>query len=150
MIVSIDVEEPAWSAVDDVKATIGRAVAAVLPGDDRSLDVVLTNDAEMRSINREWRGKDKPTNVLSFPSAPQPVPDGEVAHLGDLVLAWETVAQEAQAAGKSPADHVTHLVVHGTLHLLGFDHEDEAEAEVMEAKETAILASLGLADPYAA
>ena len=103
MIVSIDVEEPAWSAVDDVKATIGRAVAAVLPGDDRSLDVVLTNDAEMRSINREWRGKDKPTNVLSFPSAPQPVPDGEVAHLGDLVLAWETVAQEAQAAGKSPS-----------------------------------------------
>ena len=77
-----------------------------------------------------------------------PVPEGEVAHLGALVLAWETVAQEADLAAKALADHVTHLVVHGTLHLLGFDHADDAEADEMEAKEKRILAGLGLADPY--
>jgi probable rRNA maturation factor len=102
----------------------------------------------MREINREWRGKDKPTNVLSFPAAAQPVPKGEVAHLGDLVLAWDTVKTEATTQGKPIQDHISHLIVHGLLHLQGFDHEIESEAEIMEARETKILASLGIADPY--
>ena len=150
MIISIDVEDDSWCKLADIEACVSRAIEAVLPGDGRSIDVVLTSDAEIQAINREWRGFDKPTNVLSFPSPEMPVPEGEVAHLGDLVLAYETMAHEAIEVGKPLADHVTHLVVHGTLHLLGFDHEDDAEAEVMEQKERDILAGLGLADPYAA
>lgn len=150
MIISIDVEDDSWCKLADIEACVSRAIEAVLPGDGRSIDVVLTSDTEIQAINREWRGFDKPTNVLSFPSPEMPVPEGEVAHLGDLVLAYETMAREAKEVGKPLADHVTHLVVHGTLHLLGFDHEDDAEAEVMEQKERDILAGLGLADPYAA
>jgi probable rRNA maturation factor len=110
--------------------------------------ILFTDDAAMREINKEWRGLDKPTNVLSFPAALQPVPKGEVAHLGDLVLAWETVNSEATTQGKATADHISHLIVHGLLHLQGFDHEIESEAETMEARETAILSGLGIADPY--
>lgn len=150
MSVSITVEDLGWQSIAGIEALVARAIAAVVGTDQRSIDVLLAGDGEVRELNREWRGKDSATNVLSFPSAPQPVPEGEVAHLGDLVLAWGTVALEAGQQGKPVADHVTHLVVHGTLHLLGFDHEDDAEADVMEAKETEILAGLGLADPYAA
>jgi probable rRNA maturation factor len=150
MRLSIDVEDDSWRKLADIEGLVTRAIEAVLPGDDRSLDVVLTSDSEIRGINKEWRGLDKPTNVLSFPSAAMPVPDGEVAHLGDLVLAYETMAREATEANKPLAEHVTHLVVHGTLHLLGFDHEHDGEAEKMEQRERDILAGLGLADPYAA
>ena len=82
----------------------------------------------MRALNRDWRGKDKPTNVLSFPAPPPPGAPGP-RHLGDIVLAYETLAREAAAEGKALADHAAHLVVHGVLHLLGYDHEAEAEAE---------------------
>jgi probable rRNA maturation factor len=148
MKISIDVEDERWLVLTDVEAVVLRAIDSVLPDDVRSVDVVLTSDAEIREINREWRGKDKTTNVLSFPAAEQPVPDGEVAHLGDMVLAFETVEREAKEAAKPLSHHVTHLVVHGTLHLLGHDHEDDLEAEAMEAKEKEILAGLGIADPY--
>jgi len=111
------------------------------------LSIVLTNDAEQRILNRDWRGIDKSTNVLSFP---QIEPFGAVQGLlGDLILARETLVREAEEMGISFEDHFTHLVVHGFLHLLGYDHMDDDEALAMEGLETQILASLGVADPYA-
>jgi probable rRNA maturation factor len=150
MNISIDVEDESWHGIFGVEGVVTRAIEAVLPNDKRGIDVLLTSDGEMQILNREWRGKDKPTNVLSFPSPDMPVPEGEVAHLGDIVLSWGTVALEAREGSMTLSDHVTHLVVHGTLHLLGFDHEDDGEAETMEAKETEILAGLNIADPYSA
>jgi probable rRNA maturation factor len=112
------------------------------------LGVVLTGDSEQRRLNRDFRGRDAPTNVLSFAAAAGVPPAGAPLLLGDVVLAFETVAQEAAARGRPLADRLTHLVVHGTLHLLGWDHQSEAEAAAMELLETAILAKLGVADPY--
>ena len=110
------------------------------------LSIVLTDDAEQQGLNRDWRGIDKPTNVLSFP---QIEPFGPVTGiLGDIVLARETLEREAAELGKPFTDHYTHLVVHGFLHILGYDHIDEAEALVMEGLETQILATLGIPDPY--
>jgi metalloprotein, YbeY/UPF0054 family len=117
------------------------------------LSVVLADDALVHRLNREYRGKDKPTNVLSFALTEAEEPDaGEDAPimLGDVILAWETVAREAAEQGKTPSDHMTHLVVHGVLHLLGYDHETDDEAEEMEQLETRLLDTLGIADPYAA
>lgn len=110
----------------------------------KSLNVALAADRDVRSLNKRDRKQDKATNVLSYPS-------GERAFLGDIVLARQTVWREAREQKKSPADHVTHLVVHGTLHLLGHDHEtSDADAERMEALERRILKRLGVADPYLA
>ncbi len=105
----------------------------------------------MQRLNSTFRGKDKPTNVLSFPAPPMPpgAGDADSLFLGDLALGYETCAAEALAEEKSLGDHLAHLVVHGVLHLMGYDHETEAEAEEMEGRERAILASLGIADPYA-
>jgi probable rRNA maturation factor len=117
------------------------------------VSVLLADDAAVRDLNRAWRGRDKPTNVLSFPAFEPgtPVPaDGPPVPLGDIAVALETVLREAEAEGKTPADHLAHLVVHGTLHLMGRDHEaGEAEAAAMEALEVAALATMGVADPYA-
>ena len=149
MNLTTEVEAGDWQSIADLQALIQRAGKAALPPrEKRSVHILFTDDAAMRDINREWRGFDKPTNVLSFPAAPQPVPKGEVAHLGDLVLAWETVNSEATTQGKAAADHISHLIVHGLLHLQGFDHETEQEGDEMEARETEILAGLGIADPY--
>jgi probable rRNA maturation factor len=149
MNITTDVEDPRWATLREVEALVEDVVAAVLPDDPRNLDVLLTGDAEIRVLNMQWRGIDKATNILSFPSPGMPLPKGEVAHLGNLVLAWDTIEREAAAAQKPLIDHVVHLLVHGMLHLLGFDHEVDAEGDKMEAKETEILAKLGLADPYA-
>jgi len=111
------------------------------------LSVLLTDDAEQRALNARWRGKDAPTNVLSFP---QIEPFGAVRGLlGDITLARETLEREAAELGKSLDEHFTHLIVHGFLHILGYDHQNEAEALQMEGLETQILAGLGIADPYA-
>lgn len=123
-------------------------IAPVKPLAGAELSLLLTDDARIRVVNRDWRGFDKATNVLSFPAAP-PERIAQSPVLGDIVLAYETVAREAQAEGKLLADHVAHLVIHGLLHLLGEDHETEAEAERMERLEIAALARLGIADPYA-
>ena len=120
-----------------------KAARAALGAKSRSLTVALADDRRVRALNKRDRKQDKPTNVLSYPS-------GEKAHLGDVVLARQTVWREAKAQKKAPADHLAHLVVHGTLHLLGHDHEtSEADAERMEAQERRILARLGIADPFA-
>lgn len=110
------------------------------------LSIVLTDDAEQRQLNHQWRGIDKPTNVLSFPQIEPFAP--VVGLLGDITLARETLEREAAELGKDFADHFTHLVVHGFLHILGYDHLNEEEALVMEGLETQILQSLGIADPY--
>jgi probable rRNA maturation factor len=114
------------------------------------IDITLDDDAAQRDLNRIWRGKDAPTNVLAFPAADPdfPVPPGAPLLLGDVVLAFETVRREAAEQGKPFADHLRHLVVHGVLHLLGYDHEDAADAGTMEAREIAILAEMGVPNPY--
>ncbi len=150
--VDLMVEAEGWGALADPEALCRRAVAAALEAAGHGsaaaeISILLTDDAAVRLLNRQWRGKDKPTNVLSFPAAPPPGLPGP-RQLGDIVLAFETVAREAEAEGKSLADHATHLIVHGTLHLIGHDHETEDEAEAMEAIEVKALARLGIADPY--
>nr|WP_256515518.1 rRNA maturation RNase YbeY [Alsobacter ponti] len=138
-----DAESLAARALEAATRTAGARLAA-----GAQVSVMLTDDARMREINRQWRGQDKPTNVLSFPAV-QPGALTSAPFLGDIAIAFETVAREAEEEGKSLADHYTHLVVHGFLHLLGHDHETEAEAEAMEELERRALASLGIADPYA-
>ena len=108
--------------------------------------ITLTDDAVMRDLNRNWRNKDQPTNVLSFATGDAP---GARGSLGDVVIAFQTTQREAAETGIALSDHVSHLVVHGVLHLLGFDHGNDAEAEQMEDLERRALASLGIADPYA-
>jgi probable rRNA maturation factor len=131
-------EEALRAALDQSKAKIAGPA---------EVSLVLTSDSEQRVLNRDWRGIDKSTNVLSFP---QIEPFGPVSGLlGDIILARETVAREAEEQGIAFTDHFTHLVVHGFLHLLGYDHMDDDEALAMEGLETQILASLGVADPYA-
>jgi probable rRNA maturation factor len=149
-----------WSALaaDAVDAAIAQTPNAGLALSDASIEVSVkfTSDDEVRVLNRDYRGKDKPTNVLSFPMvAPDLIEmiantdDGEVL-LGDIVLAYSTCLREAEAREITIAAHATHLIVHGTLHLLGYDHMNDGEAEAMEALEQAIMASLGLHNPYEA
>ncbi|HEX5998556.1 MAG TPA: rRNA maturation RNase YbeY [Hyphomicrobiaceae bacterium] len=147
---SINIVEEAgdWSALEAPETAIRAAAAALAshPQFDRAPGseacVVLGDDNLLRTLNREYRGKDAPTNVLSFPF-------DDPRQLGDIVLAVETLRREADAQGIAPVHHLQHLVVHGLLHLSGFDHETDAEAEVMEGLEVEILASLGIPDPYA-
>jgi probable rRNA maturation factor len=122
---------------------VERAATVALGAVEGDVVVLLTDDAAIHDLNLRFRDRDRPTNVLSFPAAESAAP-----HLGDLVLALGVCAAEAAAQGKSLADHLTHLTVHGVLHLLGRDHVDEVEAEAMEAEERTLLASLGVADPY--
>ncbi|MBT2187575.1 rRNA maturation RNase YbeY [Sphingobium nicotianae] len=155
---------PAWPGDTDWSALAQRAVRAALmqtPNGELldkdiavEVSVKLSDDAEVQQLNAAYRGKDRPTNVLSFPMVQSDLigalansDDGEVL-LGDIILAQETCTREAAERGVSLADHATHLIVHGTLHLVGHDHENDAEAEAMEELEIRALETLGLADPY--
>ena len=128
--------------------TVKRAAEAALAHrkvKKAALTLVLSNDAEVTVLNRDYRGKNKPTNVLSFPDG---TVEAGVKQLGDIILAFETMDKEARQQDKKLKDHVTHLVIHGVLHLLGFDHEIEAEATAMERHEIVILKRMGIANPY--
>jgi len=143
-VIEVEIEDEAWTAaVPDAVAVVERAAAVALGAVEGDVVVLLTDDAAVHDLNLRFRDRDRPTNVLSFPAAESAAP-----HLGDLVLALGVCAAEAAAQGKSLADHLTHLTVHGVLHLLGRDHVEEVEAEAMEAEERTLLASLGVADPY--
>lgn len=156
LIIEISEEDGEWSGFGDIGTAVAVATrtvseAAELDFEPALATVALSNDSRVRGLNALYRQQDKPTNVLSFP-APEGTPsdiEGR-AFLGDVVLAAETIAREAQDLGIPPAHHLQHLVVHGLLHLIGFDHEADEEAEEMEALETALLARIGIADPYVA
>lgn len=151
-LIDVIVEAPQWDAARGAEATVRRALseAAIAVGanfTDRVLAVLLTDDAAIRRLNAQWRNIDKPTNVLSFPPAPSTVPD-VVKSLGDIAIAYETTAREARTDDKPFDHHLAHLAVHGCLHLLGYDHESDADAQTMEQLERVILARLGVPDPY--
>ncbi len=160
--IDIAVEKGNWAeALPDYQDIIERAINATVglaaeyedeDGVEWEISVLLTDDDAVQVLNRDWRGKDKPTNVLSFPAnaddLPPNITEGAPVMLGDIIMAFETVIGEAKEMDKSPSDHFCHLVVHGMLHLLGFDHVSDLQADEMEPLEVEILAGLGVASPY--
>jgi probable rRNA maturation factor len=167
MKVSLDISVPSplWRRLPRARVIARETIAAAAESEGPSIDrpegraslqtpyggdvsLCLADDEALQALNRRWRGLDKPTNVLSFP-APSFGHDGEPTALGDIALAYETLAREAEELGIPLADHYRHLLAHGFLHLIGYDHETDAEAERMEALETRILTRLGVGDPYA-
>ncbi|GAA0588216.1 rRNA maturation RNase YbeY [Rhizomicrobium electricum] len=145
MSLTLEIEDGRWRRTRSLSARLKKAVRAALAeaGADEAADltVLLTTDKRVQALNRDFRSKDKPTNVLSFPS-------GGNDYLGDIAMAYGVTAKEAKAEGKTLLDHATHLAVHGVLHLVGYDHVTARQAKVMEPMETRILATLGIADPY--
>ena len=150
MPIEVDFADARWTRVPKLQMKIIEAHALALSKRDAAklTALLLSNDKEVKNLNRVWRGKNKPTNVLSFPAAVQKLPRGEVRPLGDVILSYETCAKEAKAAGKSLSDHAVHLTLHGLLHLVGLDHLNDVDADKMQAKEIRILAKLGIANPY--
>ena len=144
-LIDVEVEADDWRQIADVEGVVMRAAGAAMGAEGGAVTVLLTDDAAQAELNARFRGRVGSTNVLSFPA-----PESARPHLGDLSLAWETCRGEAEAQGKPIRDHLSHLAVHGVLHLLGRDHVDDAEAEAMEAEERTILARLGVPDPYRA
>jgi probable rRNA maturation factor len=153
-LIDIEIEDDGWlDVLPDVQNVVESGVAAALAAVEiegqADVVVLLCNDAEMRELNREYRKKDKATNVLSFPAPKAMRVKGVLEHLGDVALGLETCVREAKEQGKTLKNHVMHLSVHGTLHLLGYDHMTDEEAEEMESLERDILKGLGVPDPYA-
>lgn len=154
LTIDVDIQAGGWrEAPDAIDAIARRAVRVAWRSTgsgarEAEVSIVLGDDALVRRLNAAYRGHDKATNVLSFPAGGETGPDIAPRLLGDIVLAYETVAREAREQGKSVPDHAAHLCVHGLLHLLGHDHQGDADAVAMEALETAILAELGIADPF--
>jgi probable rRNA maturation factor len=151
LAIDVAIDSDLWNEYPDAEATIRQALAEAAlasAASDSEIAIVLTDDAAIRALNKRWRGFDKATNVLSFPAQATPG-SAEPPHLGDIVIAFETTADEAERDKKPFAHHLAHLAVHGYLHLLGHDHESDHEADAMERLETDILARLGVPDPYA-
>jgi probable rRNA maturation factor len=149
--IDISVESPLWAAQPEAEQVVRRALgaaASILSTRGAGLAIVLTDDSAIRALNREWRGIDRPTNVLSFPA--RPVVSALPVFLGDIVIAFETTMGEARSESKPFEHHLAHLAVHGFLHLLGQDHDNDRDAEAMEDLERTILARVGIPDPYAA
>jgi probable rRNA maturation factor len=151
----ISIECEHWSKLADLDALVERALEAARLEAGKTLfngaevSLLFCDDGRIQELNRDWRGLDKPTNVLSFPAAPADRL-ASAPLLGDIAIAFETVTKEARDEDKTLSDHASHMIVHGFLHLLGYDHENEEEAEEMEDLERRALARLGIADPYAA
>jgi probable rRNA maturation factor len=146
----IEIASSLWATASGAEACVRNAIAAAAaraPAEGE-VSVLLADNAAVQVLNRDWRGIDKPTNVLSFPAAQQPA--GSPTHLGDIAIAYETLAREADAEGKPFLHHLAHLVVHGYLHLMGYHHHTDSEAEAMEALERDILRALRVPDPYRA
>lgn len=157
ILADIEIDGDGWGEVPELEPTILAALEAAAAGcgvvlkPDAAVSVLLTDDARMRALNRQWRRLDKATNVLSFAALPRHRITAEARKtpfLGDIALGFGTVRAEALDEAKPFRDHVSHLIVHGFLHLVGFDHEDDAEAQIMEMLETRVLAGLGIPDPY--
>ncbi|MEQ1696809.1 MAG: rRNA maturation RNase YbeY [Hyphomicrobiaceae bacterium] len=155
LIVDVVPDDADWSAFDDAEAAVAGAADAVGARSGLNIGraeatIALSSDAEVATLNGTYRGKPKPTNVLSFPASPAPagMPEPGRRFLGDIIIARETVLAEAAEQQIPAVNHLQHLVVHGLLHLLGYDHENDDEAHIMEALETSILAGLGIPDPY--
>lgn len=154
--IDVALDDAGWSSLDGINigelvAPLGAAIAehADIPATATTATVAFSSDGAVRELNKLWRGQDKPTNVLSFPSPARVAAGSTELFLGDVILAEATIVREAIGLGIPLSDHIRHLVVHGVLHLLGFDHETEADAQRMEPLETRILASLSIPDPYA-
>jgi probable rRNA maturation factor len=148
--IEIEIASPLWNAQPAAETCVREALAAAamrVPAQGE-VSVLLADDTAVCALNRDWRGIDNPTNVLSFPAARQPA--GMPPLLGDIAIAYETLAREAEAEGKLFLHHLAHLVVHGYLHLMGHDHQTDSEAEAMEALERDILQALRVPDPYRA
>ena len=153
--IEVVVEDPRWEAMglDTIAEAAAGAVLRHLGRDPRAFEIAVlgADDARIRALNAAFRARARPTNVLAWPSAARdPAHPPEGGALGDVALSYDTCAAEARAQGKALADHATHLVAHAVLHLLGFDHDDEAAAALMEGHERTILRGMGLPDPYAA
>ena len=148
--VDIQVASKLWNGQPLAEQAVRDAIAAAaaaLPKTSGEVSVVLTDDAAIRALNRDWRGIDKSTNVLSFPASKTKAGDGN-AMLGDIVIAYETLDRECAEENRLFLHHLSHLTVHGFLHLIGYDHQNDAEADKMEGLETKIMASLKMPDPY--
>lgn len=148
--IDLRIADPRWEALGDVEAfaahVLGHAAARMQAGGE--IAILLTDDAEMQALNSQWRGMDKPTDVLSFPSDQHEIP-GQPKYLGDVAVGYETALRDAEAMQRAFDGHISHLLVHGFLHLLGYDHIEAEDAKVMEPLEADILAGLGWPDPYA-
>jgi probable rRNA maturation factor len=152
-VIEVAIEAKDWASLEAPSKLVQTAILAAVEGSglvlavNAEISIVLCSDAFIHELNREWRGYDAPTNVLSFPAGGDPA---SAPLLGDIVIAFETASREAFEAGKPLRDHVAHLLVHGFLHLIGHDHVEAAEAAAMETLERAILGRLGIDDPYGA
>jgi probable rRNA maturation factor len=152
LTIDVLLDSPLWDKVPAAQDTVRQAInvaAEQTSAPAGELVVLLTDDIAMQKLNRDWRGIDKPTNVLSFPATP-PVTGVQTAMLGDIAIAYETLDRECRAEDKAFLHHLSHLAVHGFLHLMGYDHQTDSDADAMERIEVAILGRLQIPDPYLA